>query len=288
VVPLDYKAVLSEEGLGGTYFIYDGNGVPLFVFKPDDEEPGCVNNPKNNFDAVKSGVKPGDGAKKECVAFLLDKDNFAKVPKTSFIELENFVTSSSNKKGSIQQYIENIGNVSEMSPSLFSIENVQRIAQLDIRLFNMDRNCENMIIRETDNGHELVPIDHSYILPENINDGVWFDWMHWKQVKQPICPSVLKYIEEIDIEKDAETLRKIGINEDSITTMKLATLVLKRGSIIGWTLNQIANFLSRPIKGNDKRSELEKQVETIKNTSNNSKEDSFWEKFNELLNRTIL
>lgn len=35
-----------EDGISGTYFLYDEKGQPRFVIKPMDEEPGCINNPK--------------------------------------------------------------------------------------------------------------------------------------------------------------------------------------------------------------------------------------------------
>jgi hypothetical protein len=38
---------LVDDGLGGTYFIRDEHGDELSVFKPRDEEPNAINNPKN-------------------------------------------------------------------------------------------------------------------------------------------------------------------------------------------------------------------------------------------------
>jgi len=262
-IPKKYETELCEEGLGGTYFVMDEKGEKVFVFKPEDEEPGCVNNPKKNFKEVKNGVKPGEGAIREWIAFMLDRDHFAKVPKTKYVELEKFGNNSETKKGSLQEFIKNVGNTMDFGSSLFSVENVQRIAQFDIRTFNLDRNGENLLVCENNGEYELIPIDHSYILPSVIGNA-WFEWMNWKQVKQPITNEVRKYIEEIDIESDALKLQKLGIGEESITTMKLSTLVLKRGSQVGWTLHQIASFVCSPISRTDKRSEFEKIVHQAK------------------------
>jgi len=280
-IPEKYEMELCEEGMGGTYFIMNEEGGKIFVFKPEDEEPGCVNNPKKNFKVLKSGVKPGEGAIRECIAYIFDRDHFAKVPKTKYVELESFGNNSVNKKGSLQEFIKNVGNTMEFGSSLFSVENVQRIAQFDIRIFNLDRNGENLLVCENNGKYELVPIDHSYILPSVISNA-WFEWMNWKQVKQPITNEVRKYIEEIDIESDAQKLHKLGISEDSINIMKLSTFVLKRGSQVGWTLHQIASFICSPISKTDKRSEFENLVNQAKQS-----DGSFWNKFTELLSLSV-
>ena len=57
------------------------------------------------------------------------------------------------------------------------------------------------------NAHELVPIDHGLILPHiGALDDVFFAWRTWKQVKQPIVPSVRAYIEKLDGRADAMVL----------------------------------------------------------------------------------
>jgi len=201
--------------------------------------------------------------------------------KKKYVELEKFGNNSETKKGSLQEFIKNVGNTMDFGSSLFSVENVQRIAQFDIRTFNLDRNGENLLVCENNGEYELIPIDHSYILPSVIGNA-WFEWMNWKQVKQPITNEVRKYIEEIDIESDALKLQKLGIGEESITTMKLSTLVLKRGSQVGWTLHQIASFVCSPISRTDKRSEFEKIVHQAK-----QKNGSFWNTFTELLSLSV-
>jgi len=286
-IPVAYETELCQDGIGGTYFLKSKRGKRFAVFKPEDEEPGSINNPKQQTKQVKFGVKPGEGAIRECLAYLLDKDHFAKVPKTKHIELNNFLKSSSVKKrGSIQQYIENIGNSSDFSSSKFSVGNVQRIAQLDIRTFNMDRNGENLLVIENeDDEFELIPIDHTYVLPNRL-DGAWFEWMHWKQAKESILPEVKKYIEEINIEKDSQILKNLGIDDESIGTMRISTHVLKRGCKVGWNLFQIANFICRPINGDDRRSELEKLVQIAKERSGRS-QDMYWEIVHNLVNEKI-
>jgi hypothetical protein len=74
----------------------------------------------------------------------------------------------------------------DMSPSKLSVEQVHKIAILDIRILNADRNAANLLVRRRwDDTLELVPIDHGYCL-RSIADVCWMDWcwLDWPQLKQ--------------------------------------------------------------------------------------------------------
>jgi len=150
------------------------------------------------------------------------------------------------KIGSLQRFVHNKGSLSDFGQSLFSVSDVHRIAQLDIRLFNVDRNEENLLVIEENGVHHLVPIDHAYTLPETLEDGTLFAWLNWKQTKVPMSQELLDYIENIDIERDEKILRNLNFREESIWVMKMCTLVLKVGAKLGCNLYEIANFISRP------------------------------------------
>ena len=70
--------VLTPEGSGGTYFLKSSHGVvSVAVFKPVDEEPMAVNNPRgfsltSSGAGLKSGTRFGVGAMREVAAYLLD------------------------------------------------------------------------------------------------------------------------------------------------------------------------------------------------------------------------
>lgn len=50
------------------------------------------------------------------------------------------------------------------------MQEVHKIAVLDMRLANADRHGGNILIRKDDNGQiELIPIDHGYCLPESVS-----------------------------------------------------------------------------------------------------------------------
>jgi len=251
------SVVLSDMGVGGTYFVMDPHLGPIAVFKPIDEEPGSVNNPKKLVH--KPLLPPGGGALREVAAYLLDA-NRAGVPETHMMEdirHERFSNGTISKSGSIQRFIPNIGDSLSMSSSRFSTEDVHNIGILDLRLLNMDRNGENLLVRKEGDQFRLIPIDHAYILPPTL-DNLWFEWLHWRQAKVPFSSEILRFIESLDPETDARTLRNLGIQEECIQNMKISTTFLKMGASVGLTLFEIASMVCR--KKNSEESDLEKVV----------------------------
>jgi len=249
--------VLCEEGVGGTYFVRDSNRQPVADFKPIDEEPGAINNPKKPM--KKLLLPPGKGATREVAAYLLDR-NLAGVPETCMIfgvQHERLSYVDGNiipKNGSVQQFVPNIGNSSSLGTSFYSVEDVHNIGILDIRLLNIDRNEENMLVRKQGDLYRLVPIDHTYILPYDLDD-VYLGWMYWKQAKVPFCSETLEFIAKISPEKDAEILRDLGISERCIRNMMMSSMILKKGAEAGLTLFKIASMICRKKKSD--KSELE-------------------------------
>jgi len=277
--------LLCEEGVGGSYFVVDSDSRKIGIFKPTDEEPGAPNNPKNLID--KPLLPPGGGAAREVAAFLLDHQGRAGVPRTYLLnDVQHSKWRSPNgslvsKSGSIQAFVENAGDTSSLGASLFSTENVHAIGVLDIRLFNMDRNSENLLAVPCGNGqreYRLVPIDHAFILPSKL-DNAYFEWFTWKQAKTPFSAETLQYIADLDIEADANTLASLGIAEDCIRTMRLSTTVLKKGAAAGLSLYDIALLVSR--KNPSQESVLEKIV------ARTEQEEDFFASFERLVDEAV-
>jgi len=254
---------LCEEGVGGTYFIQDEEGNSIGVFKPIDEEPGAENNPKEMISNPL--LPPGGGTKREIAAYVLDR-GFAGVPQTVHLKNVTHNTFSRNgkgktKSGSLQRFTGNIGDSGSMGASRFSVEDVHKVGILDIRLFNMDRNSENLLIQKTSDPktkspiYSLIPIDHTYILPPTL-DSAWFEWQHWKQSKEPFSKSHLSYIRSLDINQDAKILRSLDFDPASIRTMKICTTLLKTCAENGLTLFEIASMISRKIRSKPSQLEL--------------------------------
>lgn len=235
-------ASLCPEGVGGTYFIHNDEGKIMAVFKPVDEEPGAEKNPKQLLDEPL--LTPGGGAKRELAAYVLDGGR-AGVPETTISNFKSKSFSGEDEKvGSLQRYVENIGNSSTMGTSLFPVEDVHNIGILDIRLLNMDRNDENILVTKQGDKISLVPIDHTYSLPPTL-DNLYFEWMHWKQAKEAFSTENLIYIASLDPFADAEKLRQLGIEEEAITNMIYSTLLLKKASKLGLNLHEIASLVCR-------------------------------------------
>jgi len=256
---------LCPEGVGGTYFIHDEKHERIAVFKAEDEEPGGINDPKSKIEVPL--LPPGGGFQREIAAWLLDHGNHAGVPETHY--MANVSHSAFNcddtrsdsikklKSGSIQKYVPNIGNAESMSSSRFLTSDVHNLGILDLRLFNMDRNLENILVTKQNDTYRLTPIDHSYTLPDKL-DGAYFDWLYWNHTKVPFSKQNLQYIDSLDIEQDAEILSSLGIGEDCVRTMKISTTWLKHGAKAGLTLFDIAYLVCR--RRNDEESFLERLV----------------------------
>ena len=82
-----YFPELPIDRYGGAYFMKDEDGLhDVAVFKPMDEDPMCVDNPKgyntnsNPFmwmEGLKKGTKIGKGDIKEVAAYILDLSKFS-------------------------------------------------------------------------------------------------------------------------------------------------------------------------------------------------------------------
>jgi len=270
---------LCEDGVGGVYFMKDGSGTRLAVFKPQDEEPFNANNPKgfrprrNSFSSFKEGILIGEACVREASAFLLDHAGFSGVPPTdlAFCEHPVFFLTTENidgnevgvnaknqgkrKLGSFQKYLTHDGNTEDMPPAFiaqFPVEEVHKIALLDIRLFNTDRHGGNILYKEKrepngTNHFKLMPIDHGYTLPSTL-DEAWFVWQHWPQVKQKMSEKTLQYIKELDVEKDIKILLEKfprAFRKEHFRVLRISTILLKSAAESGLTLFQISNIMTR-------------------------------------------
>ena len=191
------RPIMSSEGTGGTYFMQGSTGQEhVSVFKPMDEEPMAVNNPRglpcsSSGEGLKRGTKVGEGALREVTAYILDHPRsglrlesgeaigFAGVPPTVIVQClheefnhpNGYACSSKHVKiGSLQKFMNNDGNCEDIGPGTFPVEEVHKITVLDIRMANADRHAGNILIRkEADGQIKLIPIDHGYCLPEKVS-----------------------------------------------------------------------------------------------------------------------
>lgn len=327
------KPNLVLDGSGGTYFLHDRNKRKIAVFKPADEEPYAVNNPRGYVKSgpighssveddmsMRAGIKPGESCLREVAAYLLDEKGISGVPMTTLVEARHpafhsngsmlklnqggaavgshsFIPSASltgsmmmpatsfqslssltsnlestslpqgrsssvsslaspsskngNKKvGSCQEFVSSECSMDDISPSKLSVEEVQKIAILDIRILNADRNTANLLCRrnpENPEHFELVPIDHGYCL-RTVADVCWFDWcwLDWPQLKEPLSPKLREYVLDLDIEKDAKMLKdKLDIPDAALDLFRISSKLLQQGVKVGLSLYEIACLCCR-------------------------------------------
>jgi len=266
--------VRASDGVGGTYFLHDEGRRPVAVFKPTDEEPGAANDGKRSL--AEPLLPPGGGALREVAAFLLDQrmpiDQRAGVPETHlFVGVSHpaFVGGvAAPKSGSLQRFVPNDGLLDSLSPSLVYADDVHRVAVLDLRLLNLDRNAENLLVQrdslathsqppsppppqrpelrrvsQTTPSYHLVPVDHAYSLPPTPH-GAFFEWQHWPQAKQPLNSEMRQAIAAIDTDAEAAMLRELGLEEPAVRTATIAALWLQAGAAAGLTPHQLASFVA--------------------------------------------
>ncbi|KAL2478681.1 Phosphatidylinositol 4-kinase gamma 4 [Forsythia ovata] len=261
--------IRSLEGTGGAYFILDASGNKyLSVFKPIDEEPMAVHNPRGlplseDGEGLKKGTRVGEGAIRECAVYLLDHPKsgrrsfsgelrgFAGVPPTVLVKCLhkgfNHPEGVTAKIGSLQMFMENNGSCEDMGPSAFPVEEVHKIAVLDMRVANADRHAGNILVSKGQDGQTaLIPIDHGYCLPDSFEDCT-FDWLYWPQARQPFSTNTLEYIKSLDAEEDIALLKFYGwdLPLECARIFRISTMLLKKGAEKGLTPFAIGNIMCR-------------------------------------------
>lgn len=159
---------LAGNGTGGAYLMWSQTslsceGAPadwkderiVAVFKPQDEEAGAAHNPhlenRGTDHPLKEGVRVGEGALRECIAYILDHGGLAGVPPTALVWCRT-EEGAPVQVGSMQKYVNHQSDCDETGSSFFAPRDVQAIAILDIRLFNTDRHGGNILCTEVRDG----------------------------------------------------------------------------------------------------------------------------------------
>ena len=148
---------------GGVYFMRGVAGNYVGVYKPKDEEQGMMMNDKghagNGECGLRKYIKPGQGCIREVAAYIFDVDNFCSVPPTTLVHFEhsslNYKSNSRGhhlqmpmypKCGSLQKFITANDSYENLSSTIFSDFEIQKIALLDMRYLNCDRNASNLLV----------------------------------------------------------------------------------------------------------------------------------------------
>ncbi|CAI7856723.1 unnamed protein product [Closterium sp. NIES-53] len=243
---------ITPDGSGGTYMLRDATGKSrIAVFKPMDEEPLAWNCPRGmppslTGEGLKRGTRVGEGAFREVAAYLLDHPLREGDAEVSILGCLSSAELGIRKIGSLQQFVPAISNCEDMGPARFAASEVHKIAILDMRLANADRNGANILVKRDGADLKLIPIDHGYCLPETLEDCT-FEWLYWPQAKQPLSEEVREYIAKLDVEADLSLLQANGwaVKGACARVFRAATLLLKKGSAANRTVFEIGSLMVR-------------------------------------------
>nr|CCA15384.1 sporangia induced phosphatidyl inositol kinase puta [Albugo laibachii Nc14] len=235
-----------EEGVGGVYTVQSRlNGQKLAIFKPAEEEK-----------FIREGLQPGEGAIREEVAYVLDSrmNGFSGVPPTAVARI-NLAGAIRSQKGAVQRFMsshkgsmEGFGMPRDMvkAEKFVLAEQVHRIGLLDIRMFNTDRHSGNILLIGEKAPFTMVPIDHGCILPSWFHlSEARFDWLQYPQCEAPFSARAIEYVSQLDAEADAVTLRRLGVREECIVTLKICTKFMKIAVVHNKTLSWMGKFMQR-------------------------------------------
>lgn len=235
-----------EEGVGGVYTVQSRtSGQKLAIFKPAEEE---------RF--VREGLQPGEGAIREEVAYVLDSrmNGFSGVPPTAVARI-NLSGAVRSQKGAVQRFMsshkgsmEGFGMPRDIvkAEKFVLAEQVHRIGLLDIRMFNTDRHSGNILLIGEKAPYTMVPIDHGCILPSWFHlSEARFDWLQYPQCDVPFGARAIEYVNQLDADADAVILRRLGVREECIITMRICTKFLKLAVANNKTLAWMGKFMQR-------------------------------------------
>lgn len=251
---------LEELSTGGTYRLFGHNCEPVAILKPADEEAYAPRNPHtyvggSNSPGLVAGVYSTQGAAREVAAFALD-GGFAGVPRTCHAHAKHLALNNPHglaawKSASLQQFVPSHGHSGDFAPSFYSKNAVHRVAILDVRLVNLDRNEGNLLVvgdtpPSATSPSGLAPIDHGLCLPDMVGATIEnIVWMSWPQVHEPLSPDVREYIRAIDTVNDLRLLKDLGISGACARLQWASTRLLQIAAGEEWTLYDIGKVLYR-------------------------------------------
>ena len=273
---------LALDGTSGSYFLKNENRKTIAVFKPIDEEAMAPNNPRKfvgkfGQKTFRTGILSGEACIREVAAYMVDQGLWADVPQTTFVELTHpcFTDSQSDplllmntskdevnmfmksvlgikekkaikernvKYGSLQKFVHAFDVAENLSPDLFSVDEVHKIAILDIRILNSDRNEANILVKKKKDEGEakyiLIPIDHWMSFSGNLEiSDMDYCWSSWKQIEEPFSEESLERIEKINIELDIQFIRSaFYFRKECLRNMIISNIMLKQCAKAGLKL----------------------------------------------------
>mmetsp|Transcript_29129 Transcript_29129/g.59182 ORF Transcript_29129/g.59182 Transcript_29129/m.59182 type:complete len:468 (-) Transcript_29129:90-1493(-) len=229
------------DGTSGVHLLTSrGNGA--VVFKPVAEE-------YLPEDALAWGLQIGGGMKREKAAFLLSEllGSFPGVPFTDIA----FVNGHA---GSVQRFVPNCVDMSDLGPNGIPDMEVQKLALLDLLTFNVDRHEGNIMLQQATKS--LIPIDHAQCLPEVVGPhganedmlrSLYFAWQTWPQAKARWTDEAKNIVSGLSPENLAASLQsqmaEYPLSASALTSLKVGVIFLKACVAADISASKIADML---------------------------------------------
>ncbi len=175
--------------------------------------------------------------------------------KSSSTLINQFEYNALKKKyGSLQKFVHGTEVAVNFCCNLFPIDEVHKIAVLDIRILNCDRNDENILVVKKKNSkgereYKLIPIDHALSFPDCIEINEYeICWMGWEHSQKPFSKKMKDYIANIDILDDMKKISDVvKIRPKCLQNYRAANILLKIAACeYNLTPYEIGMILYRP------------------------------------------
>jgi hypothetical protein len=208
----------------------------------------------------------------------LPRGHIVEIESDCFVDLEAEKTGAppkiQKKSGYLQEWVENsIGSLIEthpataeyfaanpgsttLPPEFFTrfhdhpllteipLEEFQKVAIMNIRLYNQDGHGGNYLITRDQMGKpHLVPIDMDGILPWQLSGLVGIS--SHPRAREPFTEEALEYIDQFEPEDVRDLTERMHLSEQAGINAKALTIVLQKFSRAGLTLADIHSFVHK-------------------------------------------
>ena len=126
---------------------------------------------------------------------FLSEDEFQLSTEVSDNQNANLISPEQKKIGSLQTFVDSDDLAENYCSDLYSAQEVHKIAILDLRILNLDRNEGNILLKKIQKrnkkneaivDYKLIPIDHALSIPSSLEIYSYdICWMSWEQANAP-------------------------------------------------------------------------------------------------------
>lgn len=256
------RADLQDSKMGAMFAVNRNTGEVDLVIKSEQAENL---NPHTGLpqevgeeSLVRRGVIVGDAFKKEVAVSHLDASGIFGVPKTDLVTVaaaDLGLDSAATEDGdpdpgvlcSAQRYVSSKGNAGEFGSNTYPVEEVHKVALLDMLVANLDRTAQNLLVSRT--GNKLIPIDHGLSLPDFRHlEELSFVWLQWSQSKEPLVAKFRDYLlADLDELVSAALLEGLGLSAASVLTFLMCAAWVKAGVKSGKSPHSVGTAMCRDV-----------------------------------------